>query len=195
MNNSLNFDDATTGGNGRKYLEPGVHTVRTKEILSGVASTGAPYIEWVVEDKSGLTCAHRYYLNTTVAEGKQMSSWDITKNIILGIVKNALGVDEATAKTKMPRFDSVEQMYSKLAPELTKIVLGKNFDILLTGEEIEGKEGKNNWTKSDFGKGRFTAPAGSNQLRFDPSKHIKKLPTNMENTNTNGIHTHNQPTW
>lgn len=191
---NLNFDDAVTGGN-RTYLEPGIHTVRTKEITSGQTDKGSPYIEWVIEDKAGLTCSKRYYLNSVVNEGKEKSAWDITKNIILGMVKGILSLDDAAAKAVMPRFTTVADLNTKLAPELTKLVTGKYFDIRLNGQEIEGKNGKNNWMKADFGTGYFCAPqgTGSTKLTFDPNKHVKMLPkvTDMPGISSSAV----QPNW
>lgn len=172
---NLNFDDAVTGGN-RTYLEPGLHTVRTKEIISGQTDKGSPYIEWVIEDKAGLSCSQRYYLNTVTNAGKQFSAWDITKNVVLSMVKGILGLDDAGAKAVMPRFTTPEELNAKLAPELSKLVVGKYFDIRLNGQEIEGRDGKKNWTKANFGTGFFVAPAGSNKLTFDATKHVKMLP-------------------
>lgn len=176
---NLNFDDASAGGS-KKYLEPGVHTVRTKSITSDVSPSGSPYIEWTVENEGGLTSSHRYFINTVVGEGKQMAAWDISKNEIFKIVKAALNLDDDSAKAKMPRFQNSTELEAKLAPELTKLVTGKSFDILLMGQEIKGNDGKQNWIKSDFGRGFFAAPAKSNKLRFDESKHIKRLPTDVE---------------
>lgn len=60
--------------------------------------------------------------------------------------------------------------------------MGKWFDILLKGTEIQGNGGKPNWIKAEFM--RF-APTNSGKLTFNAEKHIKKLAPNTEsNTNT-----------
>lgn len=178
---NLNFDDASAGS-AKKYLEPGVHTVRTKSITSDVSPSGSPYIEWIVEGETGLTCAHRFFINTVLGEGKEKTAWDVSKNEIFKIVKAALNLDDTEAKAKMPRFQNSTELESKLASELTKLVTGKSFDILLNGQEIKGNDGKQNWTKAVFGRGYFAAPAKSGKLKFDESRHVKRLPSETSET-------------
>ncbi len=167
----FNFDDATVDG-GLKYLEPGVHTVKIREIKDGAAQTGATFLEITVEDKAGLTANHRYFLNTAKGPSGK-SAWDITKNALLQLVCAALSLEEADGKAKMPSASSP----AELANGLTKLLVGKPFDIRLNGKQIPGQNGKPNWIKAEFGSGKFAAPAGSNTLTFDPTKHVKMLPT------------------
>lgn len=184
----FNFDDATVDS-GSKYLQPGVHTVKISKIEDGSSQSGSTYLEITVEDKAGLTANHRYFLNTTAgASGK--SAWDITKNALLQLVCGALDVEADVAKTKMPKAGSP----AELANGLTKLLVGKPFDIRLNGKEIAGQNGKSNWIKAEFGTGKFVAKAGSNSLTFDPSKNVKMLPS-TPSASTPGISTTEAPAW
>lgn len=176
----FNFNDAEEQKN--SFLSPGIYTVKTTQIVDGKASTGADFIEWTIEDKSGVACTNRFFLNTEVKNGSSKSAWDITKPAIVNAIAaiNKCTFDEA--KAKLPQASSPQELASKLAT----MTVGKIFDIRLSGEEILGKEGKNNWIKAKFNFAKGTvAPAGSNSLTFDAAKHVKKLtaPT------TPGIHT------
>lgn len=166
----FNFNDAEESKN--TYLTPGVYTVKTTQITDGVASTGAPYLEWTLEDKAGLSATNRFYLNTTAKEGSTKSAWDITKPAIVNCIAAIFNISFDDAKAKLPVVDSA----AKLSAELAKLTVGKPFDVRLNGKEIQGKDGKQNWIKAEFNfaKGSI-APAGSNTLVFDPAKSIKKL--------------------
>lgn len=166
----FNFDDAQESKN--SYLEPGVHTVKTVKIEDGTAQTGAPYIEWTVEDKTGATSANRFYLVTEVKAGSEKSAWDITKAAIVNAIAAINNTSFDEAKTKLPKVNSPAELSAALA----KLTVGRPFDVRLNGKEIAGKEGKSNWIKAEFNFAKGTiAPANSGKLTFDSAKHIKRL--------------------
>lgn len=187
----FDFSGATVEGS--KYLQPGVHTVRVKEIVDGVVeSTGGKFLEFTIEDKVGGEAKHRYFLNSEVKAGSTKSAWDISRNAILQIVSSALNVDAEVAKTKLMEVASGAQNPAQLAAGLSRLLAGKSFDIRLNGKEVQAKEaGKTNPIFSEFGSGTFTAPAGSNKLVFDPSKHIKRLQAPTQTA----IHTSGKADW
>lgn len=181
----FDFNDATD--NVGKFLSPGVHTLQIKEITDGVAGTGAPFIEMVLEDKAGLVCNQRYYLNTVAKEGSKQSAWDITKPALVNLLAAINKTDFDTAKGKLPAAKTPAELSSSLA----KIIVGKPFDVRLNGKEIAANgPDKKNWIKAEIGGGKCFAPAGSNTLTFDPTKHVKMLnglplaTTSTNNTNT-----------
>lgn len=166
----FDFNDAQN--NGSKFLEPGVHTVKIKEITDGVAGTGAPFVELVLEDKSGLICNQRYYLNTTPKEGSTQSAWDITKPTLVNLLAAINNTDFDTAKTKLP----AAKTPAELSAGLARLMVGKPFDVRLNGKEIQASSpDKKNWIKAEIGGGKCFAPAGSNTLTFDPVKNVKML--------------------
>lgn len=187
------FDFSAATVEGSKYLQPGVHTVRVKEITDGVVdSTGGKFLEFTVEDKLGAEAKQRYFLNTEVKAGSTKSAWDISRNAILQIVTSALATDTETAKTKLMEVASGASTPAQLAAGLSHILAGKSFDLRLNGKEVQAKEaGKQNPIFSEFGSGTFTAPAGSNKLVFDPAKHIKRLTAPTQTA----ISTGGNPTW
>jgi len=167
----FDFKDAQESKN--TYLSPGVHTVKTTQIISDVApKTGAPFIEWSIIDKAGLVSSNRFYLNTTVKEGSEKSAWDITKPAIVNVIAAINNISFEEAKAKLPSASSP----AELSAELAKMTVNKAFDVRLNGKEIQGQNGKNNWIKAEFNFAKGTvAPAGSNSLTFDESKHVKRL--------------------
>lgn len=166
----FDFNDATD--NVGKFLSPGVHTLKVKEITDGVAGTGAPFIEFVLEDKAGLVCNQRYYLNNTPKEGSTKSAWDITKPALVNLLAAINKTDFDTAKASLPQAKTPAELSSSLA----KIMVGKPFDVRLNGKEIAANgPDKKNWIKAEVGSGKCFAPAGSNTLTFDASKHVKML--------------------
>ncbi len=186
----FNFNDAEESKS--QFLNPGIHTVKTTQITDGVASTGAPYLEWTLEDSTGATCVNRFYLNTTAKEGSTKSAWDITKPAIVNAIAaiNNCSFDEA--KTKLPAATTAAQ----LSFELAKITVNKPFDIRLSGKEIQGKDGKQNWIKSEFNFAKGSvAPANSKSLTYDPAKNTKYL-TGTAPVTTSGISTNTAaPAW
>lgn len=187
----FDFSNATVEGN--KYLQPGVHTVRVKEITDGVIeSTGGKFLEFTIEDKTGAEAKHRYFLNNELKPGATKTAWDISRNAILQIVTSALNTDTDSAKAKLMEVAASAQNPAQLAAGLSRILAGKGFDIRLNGKEVQAKEaGKTNPVFSEFGTGTFTAPAGSNKLVFDSAKHIKRLTAPAQSA----IHTSGTAEW
>jgi len=166
------FDFKDAENNGNKFLEPGVHTVKITGITDGVAGTGAPFIELVLEDKAGLVCNQRYYLNNIPKEGSKQSAWDITKPALVNLLAAINNTDFDTAKTQLPAAKSPAELSAGLA----RVMVGKPFDVRLNGKEIQANSAdKKNWIKAEIGGGKCFAPAGSNTLTFDPTKNIKML--------------------
>ncbi len=187
----FDFNDAQD--NGSKFLEPGVHTVKIKEITDGVAGTGAPFVELVLEDKAGLVCNQRYYLNTTAKEGSKQSAWDITKPALVNLLAAINKTDFDTAKGQLPAAKSP----AELSAALVRVMVGKLFDVRLNGKEIAANSpDKKNWIKAEIGGGKCFAPAGSNTLTFDPIKNVKMLNGMAPVNNTSGIVTNGAtPKW
>jgi len=183
----FNFNDAEESKS--KYLNPGIHTVKITQVVDGVASTGAPFLEFSIEDKEGLGCNSRLYINTTAKTEGGKSAWDITKIAIVNLIAAINNISFDEAKAKLPAASSAAQ----LSAELAKMTVGKPFDIRLSGKEIQGKDGKPNWTKAEFNFGKGSvAPANSGTLTFDPSKNIKKLTPVVGQP---GISNTVEPTW
>ena len=185
----FDFNDAAenTGG---KFLSPGVHTLKITGITDGVAGTGAPFIEMVLEDKAGLICNHRYYLNTTTKEGSTKSAWEITKSNLVSLLAAINNTDFDTAKAALPKATSP----AELSANLSKVMVGKPFDVRLNGKEIQANTaGKQNWIKAEIGGGKCFAPAGSNTLTFDATKHVKMLSGLPASTSTNSAPV--KPIW
>ncbi len=184
----FDFSDAEQG-KVNKFLNPGIHNVKVAQIVDGVASTGAPYLEFTIEDKEGLTSSNRLYLNTAVSVGSTKSAWDITKAGIVNLIAAINNTTFDEAKSKLPKVDNAAQ----LSAELAKMTVGKPFDIRLNGKEIPGKDGKQNWIKAEFHFSNGTvAPSNSKSLTYDPAKHIKKLAPSQGQP---GISNSVEPTW
>ena len=169
------FDfNSATAESGSKYLEPGIHTVKVSEIKSGESSQKkTPYVEISIQDSTGASCSQQYYLSTNAGPSGK-SAWDINKNAILQLVMAATGLDEVSAKGKMPQAKTPEE----LAAKLSTIIVGKTIAIHLRGEWINPTDAsKKPWIKAEFGNYKFAVPADRiGELKHDSSKHIKGTP-------------------
>lgn len=71
------------------------------------------------------------------------------------------------------------QTVTEYAGELNRLLANKDIRVMFEAEEINGQiNGKNNWLKSVIGFPPFAEPIGTTPsgLKFDPNKHIKRLP-------------------
>lgn len=179
----FSFDDATAT-TGTKVIQPGIHRVKTDTLEYGLSQNkNTPYIDWKVSDAAGSVLSHRFYLSTTVGEGKTMSAWDIAKNQILQLVMASNNLDETTAKSKMPVVNSGEELTNKLSA----IAAGKEFRLKVNGQEILTATGK--FIKSLFGTGNFAESlsilSDHSRLKYSDDTNIKRLPiSNTQSTST-----------
>lgn len=169
-------------GNYKETIKPGIHVVKTTTITNGISSQKqTPYLEITVEDSHGAELKQQYYLSTTINPGKQKSAWDISKNAILALVAASNGLDETTAKGKMPNAKSAEELAQKLAILMT----GKEFRLKVVGEEKISQKGTK-YVASSFGPGVFceakSVSEDNSKLFFNADKNIKKLAIEPANT-------------
>lgn len=184
----FSFDDATAT-TGTKVIQPGIHRVKTDALEYGLSQNkNTPYIDWKVSDAAGSVLSHRFYLSTTVGEGKTMSAWDIAKNQILQLVMASNNLDETTAKSKMPVVNSGEELTNKLSA----IVAGKEFRLKVNGQETLTATGK--FIKSLFGTGNFAESLSilteHSRLKYSDETNIKRLPaTDTQSTSVDHMST------
>ena len=179
----FDFSTAETNKNNfKETIKPGIHNVKITSLTNGLsAQKQSPYIEFTVETADNSELKHQYYLSTVINPGKTMSAWDASKNSILSITSASLSLDEASAKSKMPPANSVEELAQKLAI----LLVGKEFRLKVNGEEkISGKG--NLYVASSFANGVFceSSKVAETKLKFDETKNIKRLPAGMVKSDT-----------
>ena len=174
---NYDFSDASID-TGSKYLDPGVHAVTISEVKNDLSSQKkTPYIEFSIQDKSGLSANHQYYL-TTSAGPSGKSAFDISKNAILQLVMAGMNIDSDTAKTHLVGLATPEAM----AQKLSSLLVGKQIAIHLSGKWINPSDTtKKPWLKAEFAGYKFVVPlAQIDELSHNPEKHIKGAPIAAE---------------
>ena len=172
------FDNATTASPSgvNQILEPGLHLVKTEKIEHGLSqNTKAPFLDWFVVNDQNQRLNNRYYLNTSVAEGKTKSAWDISQNAILQLVMASNNLSEEAAKSKLNELVKSVTNEAELSAKLSNLCVGKEFRIKVVGKETIG--GKGNFIKSEFGSIPFAESTKESKLKFDIDKNIKRLPS------------------
>ncbi len=192
----LDLNDAKEEGtlNENKYQEVGVwDNIRINTIMSGKSFTKqTPFIRIGTEGPNGELCeSGDMYVSTDVKEGSTLSAWSVTARKLVNLIMAVTGKSEDEAKAACKAADADD-----LAKKLSAILVGKPFRGVFYGEEIQGKEGKNNWVKAYFAiNGTNKVKASTNyaaesmkvaksasKLKFDESKHVQKLPVGDSTT-------------
>jgi hypothetical protein len=132
-----------------KFLEPGIHIAKIKEIEFVSSQGGTPGIKIVLEGKpedalngAGKTCESTYWLSE--------KAWPYTKDKVVSMA-DKLGLRE--------RLDNLDANDAQdYAQGLNGIFAGTAGRWKLKGKEIAGKEGKNNWWKAEIAAFKFLEP-------------------------------------
>jgi hypothetical protein len=164
-----------------KFIEPGVHVVKITAIKGEEPDGYSPRltISFASEDEKSVEAV--FYMS----EKAQDMSLRKIKHLATKCIKVSV-LDKIEA-------DSLEDYASALFKTLKNKVVRVKF----VGEEIEGKEGKNNWVKANIGLPAFAeavtkgaehdpVPAESSKLSYDKNNKwdFKPLPTaDLENAN------------
>jgi hypothetical protein len=147
-----------------KYLTPGIHEAKIQKIEFTESNGGTEGLLVVLEGKpdadldgNGKTADTKWWMST--------NAWPYTKDRLV-IMADKLGVRDA--------LDAINAgTAAEYAVALNTIFGGKAARWKLSGEEIEGKEGKNNWFKAGIAGYGFVEPmsitAEASKLKFDDS--------------------------
>lgn len=153
----------------------------------GVSETGGKYISYGIKDvkivgieakESDGNSSPSLIINfEEVGTGKTQSSrftfTEKSTQISLRKIKHILTkvVDETTA-------DSITATtITQYATDLSNVLLSKTIRVKFSGEEVAGKEGKNNWFKAVINFPPFAEPITVNptNLKFDTNLDIRRL--------------------
>lgn len=144
----MNFEniDVKSGGFDKKFIDPGVHTVKFTEIKAGAAGTGTPYVELTVQDAEELTCSTRFYFapgkNTEISVQALYSFIAVTNGF--DITKDE---DKVKVKATIGNFAS----YDDLATKLSSLLIGKQFAVVIKGKYVDNKDAsKDSWVKGEL---------------------------------------------
>jgi len=187
-----------THSNFKDNIKPGIHVVTITSITNGASSLKqVPYLEFTFEDVNGAQAKHKFYISTTVGEGKKASAWDITQRAILNICVAVFDLElqgmtldqiKEKAKSKLPKADSVENLTSKLST----ILIGKTLRVKFNGEEKISQKGTK-FIAAVLAGGYFCESSKvkevESKLKFNENSDIKKLnlPENLPSSPNNDL--------
>ena len=148
-----------------KFIEPGVHVVKIVGIKGEEPEGYSPRLMFGFTTQDGKAAEAVFYMSEK-AVGRSLEK-----------VKHL-----ATKCIKTEDLDKVEaESLEDYASQLNKILKNKVLRVKFTGEEIEGKEGKNNWDKATIGLPPF-AEATKEGAEYTPvSEEDSKLTFNRNN--------------
>lgn len=118
-----------------KFIEPGIHVVKITGIKGEEPEGYSPRLTFSFITENGKSAEPVFYMSEK-AMGKSLEK---IKHLATKCIK-ADKLDKIQA-------DSLEDY----ASELFKVLKNKVLRVKFIGEEIEGKEGKNNWDKATIG--------------------------------------------
>ena len=152
------------------FLSPGIHEAKIQKIEYFEAASGTPGMKITHEGRSseeggvGQTAETTWWLSD--------KAWTYTKDRLV-IMADKLGVRDG--------IDNITaQNAEEYVKELSPIFTGKAARWKFAGEEILGKEGKQNWTKAGLASFGFieTLNTSPSKLKFDENNKfdMKRLP-------------------
>ena len=145
-----------------QYLNPGIHTAKIQKIEFTESNGGTEGLIITLEGKpdaalenKGKTADTKWWMSP--------NAWPYTKDRLV-IMADKLGVRDGLD-------DISTNSSAEYAEALNAIFAGKVARWKLAGEEIEGKEGKNNWFKAGIAGYGFIEPTTisdeASKLKFD----------------------------
>lgn len=148
-----------------KFIEPGVHVVKIVGVKGEEPEGYSPRLMFGFTTQEGKTAEAVFYMSEK-AVGRSLEK-----------VKHL-----ATKCIKADKLDKIEaESLEDYASQLNKVLKNKVLRVKFTGEEIEGKEGKNNWDKANIGLPPF-AEATKDGAEYEPvSEEDSKLKFDRNN--------------
>lgn len=167
-----------------KFIEPGIHTVKVKDIKGEEPEGFSPRLTFFFETKEGKVAEAAFYMSEK-AMGKSLEK-----------IKHL-----ATKCIKADVLDKIEaDNLEDYGTNLTKALKNKVLRVKFVGEEIEGKEGKGSWDKANIGlppfaeatkEGAEYAPVSDEgtKLKFDKNSKWDYKPLPIADFEMNGVDT------
>lgn len=190
---NFNFDNAELPVNDKAtVLKPGIYNVVTEKLETGLSDKNqSPYIDWTVKDDTGAVVTQRYFVSTTVNEGKKMSAWDVTSSAFLMLIMAITKLSKEEAKSKLNTMVTGITSHDQLATKLSALVVGKPFTIKINGKEVITNTGKK-FVRSEFGNYTFAEPIGTENSKLG-KPYVKQLHTTEDTTTTSVAE--DKPLW
>jgi len=165
-----------------KYLSPGIAEAKIKKIEYIKANSGTEGIIITHEGKPETDLNGEGKITETTFWMSE-AAWPATKNK-LAIMAEKWGVTDQLNAIDTPTAE-------EYAIAVNKLFAGKVARWMFIGEEIKGKEGKQNWFKAKLASFGFmeTLDTNPSKLKFDPNNkwHMIKLPVaEVETPSSNG---------
>ena len=165
-------------------------TITTESVKSGLKGTPGLKINFVTAPVDGLTdenrnptgktADHTFYITDKTFEGTYMD-FNGKKTYVPGVKDRLLQIADATGtRQQLDEVGNTSNNLDEYLNGVTKIFNGVSARFKFGGEEIEGKDGKQNWTKAVLARYNFVeslnVPTEMSKLKVGP-KDLKILPT------------------
>ena len=159
-----------------KYITPGISDVTISGIEGSNGDGKSPYVMFnFTKMNTTQTASIKFFLSEAASKRSLEKIKHIATKVVTEEAINAVSGNDAAT----------------YAQNLSKLLVGKSLRIKFSGEEVQGKDGKNNWYKATIGLPSFAEKLGTtpSKLKFDANNNydMKKLPVATDMSSIGGV--------